>query len=100
MTSTPNVEIYGYNIIFDQDKDILNQGTVEHIKRYFEKKEQQDKKYDTYQEFQYMHLKLSDQSLSINNITFFVKLFVVIILFWIIWDFLHHEKIENYNNGR
>lgn len=76
-----SVEISGYNIIYDQDKDILNQGSVKHIKNYFDKLTNN------------IQIVENTQSIySINNRLFVIKLCFLIILLYIIYDFTFSSK--------
>lgn len=87
--NTQNIQIYGYNVISDQDRDILNQGTAEHIKKYFDKKQAEHENemtsittiIDTHTSSPY----------SINKIGFFIKLIVLLLFLWMIWDFSYVE---------
>ncbi|VBB18457.1 hypothetical protein YASMINEVIRUS_920 [Yasminevirus sp. GU-2018] len=87
-------EVYGYNVITDQDKDILNQGTADHIKRYFDKKQaEHEASTQTVLSAVEIHIKKLDSKYSINNRGFIIKFLVFIIFVVIVWDFATHEKI-------
>lgn len=72
------IEISGYNVIYDQDLDILNQGSISHIKNYFDNKDQKTNN----------HLIKQISIYSINNRFFVIKLCIVIVLLFIIHDFV------------
>jgi len=77
-------ESYVYNIDSNQDRDILNQGSVPHIVQYFNKLEKQhmvDKILDTSNENEI------SSPYSINSTSFAIKLIALISLIIIFWDF-------------
>ena len=83
-------ESYVYNIESNQDRDILNQGSIPHIKQYFDKL---DKQYhsqsdtiDTSNENETSNLY------SINSTSFAIKLMAFILLILIFWDFVYANK--------
>lgn len=77
-------EIQSYNIIADDDRDILNQGSISHVIQYFNKLENKGKNI-TYNK----NKKQENNKYSINNLYFFIKLSIFIILFMIISDFVN-----------
>jgi hypothetical protein len=79
-------ESYVYNIDSNQDRDILNQGSVPHIVQYFNKLEKQhmgDKTLDTSNENE------TSSPYSINSTSFAIKLIALISLIIIFWDFVN-----------
>lgn len=92
----PIPEIYGYNVITDQDKDILNQGTAKHIKAYFDKKQaEQEAASRTLLGTVENNIaaKKMESNYSINSRSFIIKFLIVLIFIWIVRDFVVCEKI-------
>lgn len=112
---TPGVpEIYGYNVIYDQDHDILNQGSVEHIQKYFDNKQKEAEAKrsivdaaingpaahltqdvtltglgdNTYMSHRHVSPVKKSSDYSINNMSFMIKFILFIIFVWIMWDFI------------
>lgn len=81
-------EVYAYNVIFEQDPDILNQGTLSHVKKYFDKKEREeaDKGKNTY-DTRYITVPKGG-AYSINSVSFVIKLIVLMFFMMIAWNFL------------
>jgi hypothetical protein len=80
--SDANADVYEYDVIMDQDHDILNQGSVDHIHKYFDKK-------DTNTQVSSQNLlKNHLGSYSVNNVGFVLKIIILVIFLWIMWDFL------------
>ncbi len=107
-------EIYGYNVVYDQDRDILNQGSIQHIKKYFDTKQREAE-----EEIIMSHdvtngspINQSDiispaannsliaqqhisppinhpSDYSVNNTVFVVKFTIFILFMWILWDFIN-----------
>jgi hypothetical protein len=80
--SDANAEVYEYDVIMDQDHDILNQGSVDHIHKYFDKKD------TNIQVSSQNLLKNNLGSYSVNNVGFVLKIIILVIFLWIMWDFL------------
>ena len=59
--------------------DILNQGSIEHIKKYFEQKDNSNKLSE-----------YNDKPESINSITFLVKTIFILIMLFVIFDFINN----------
>ena len=90
-------EIYGYNVTSDQDPDILNQGTIDHIKRYFEKKEKESQLSQSQDQSITIIEPEHASSYDINNCaacSVIIKIIIVILFLWILCDFISHEKIN------
>lgn len=87
-------KVSAYKVIEYNDLDILNQGTVPHIKKYFDNLEAEANK--THDVLKITHERIIDlnSKYSINSIAFFVKLMIGIIMMIIIWDFLIISKIK------
>lgn len=85
-------EIYGYNVITDQDHDILNQGTPEHIHRYFDKKQKEREFTEMgFEDKLYLVTKNTIPThvgYSINSVSFIVRFLIFIIVVWILCDFV------------
>jgi hypothetical protein len=83
------IEMYGYNVISDQDPDILEQGEILHIKNYFDQKEKELEKRNKPIGYSYNNIIITPNTqYSINNVSFFIKLIIFLILLVIICDFL------------
>lgn len=92
-------EIYAYNVISDQDHDILNQGTISHIKNYFDKKQKESEEKDKglmniIDMDMQPDLTPDESAYSINSIGFLIKLVIILLFVWLLWDFLLQEKLE------
>jgi len=87
-------EIHAYNVVDDQDPDILNQGTFIHAKRYFERKEQEEReKLIDNSTLAFRLPYTNDTRRSINNVSFFIKLIILLLFIWVIYDFVFgYEK--------
>jgi hypothetical protein len=88
-------EVYGYNVIEDQDRDILNQGSITHIKTYFDKKQKEEDKHNG--DIAHLHARYileRDRSYAVSDISFLIKFIIFIVLVWIVWDFVSIKKIE------
>lgn len=84
-------EVHAYNVVDDQDPDILNQGTVIHAKKYFEEKER--KKHDIDQSIYTFRLPYEDDMHnSINKSSTFIVLITLLLFMWIIYDFIFGDK--------
>jgi hypothetical protein len=104
-------EIYGYNVVYDQDHDILNQGSIEHIKKYFDNK-QREAEEKTIMSHDVTNASSANQSAldstnalmvqqhisppinhpndySVNNTAFIIKFTIFILFMWILWDFIN-----------
>lgn len=94
LSNTNIPEVYSYNVVFDQDPDILNQGSISHIQRYFDRKERESHastdvadnivKYN-------MTSKNKLFGLSVNSVHFFIKAVAIILFLWIMWDFIDQK---------
>lgn len=111
-------EIYGYNVVSDQDHDILNQGSIKHIQKYFNDKQtefetekimshdatngplldQPDQNYlmstmgdNTFVAQRHVSPPRRPSDYSVNNTTFIIKFIIVIIFVWILWDFIDRK---------
>lgn len=74
-------EVQSYNVITDQDPDILNHGSVSHIRKYFlnlEKKEDSTV---------LLYPKKKESKYSVNSASFVVKLILLIIFLFIVFDY-------------
>jgi hypothetical protein len=80
-------EVYGYNVITDQDHDILNQGSLDHIHNYFEKKQREHDESKNIIDNEIFVLPKSD-GYSVNSVTFIIKITIFIIFIWIMCDFI------------
>ena len=83
-----SIEVAAYNVISDQDHDILNQGSVDHIKRYFDKIDNDVDMGGT----SYIIIRQSTlipSKYSINSIMFVIKITIIIIFIWIVWNFIN-----------
>lgn len=88
-------EIRAYKVVHYNDMDILNQGTVPHIKKYFDKLEEADNKTHDLVSLNHKRIIELNSEYSINNISFFVRLTGFTILLIIMWDFLTVSKIKS-----
>ena len=70
-------EISGYNIINDDDPDILNQRSIDHIKKYLLSIDK-----DT-------SIIIPSNKYSINSLSFFIKIIFFILFIWILSDFIN-----------
>ena len=82
-------EVYSYNVIADQDHDILQQYSIEHIKAYFARKQREEEEKNKQQGFSFDKSIILPKNTvhSINNIGFFVHITLLIIFVIIVWDF-------------
>jgi hypothetical protein len=93
-------KISAVKIVQYDDMDILNQGTVTHIKNYFDKLEKHsnttsDDNINTVSiSPKHKRLISLDSKYSINKISFFVKLMGLVMLLIIVWDFLSITKLK------
>jgi hypothetical protein len=89
---TGNAEVYGYNVITDQDHDILNQGSVHHIQKYFDAKQKEEElKAMGINNGSYIitqNLSAVKAEYSINSVSFILKIVIFIIFMWIVCDFI------------
>lgn len=78
-------EVYGYDVVEDQDHDILNQDSIDHIRNYFDNKEK-----DTISISQKTLLlsQRANTGYSVNNVSVVVNIVIFIIFLLIMWDFL------------
>jgi hypothetical protein len=74
-------QVYGYNIISDQDSDILNQGSIQHIKKELEKNDQ-----DNYQDENISVNK--NGRYSINSVGFVIKFLIFLFFICALCDFI------------
>ena len=95
MNDKNNQHIRAYKVRYYNDMDILNQGTVSHIKRYFDRLEEEDNKIHDLVSLNHERIIDLNSDYSINNISFFVKLMGLIIMLVIVWDFLTISKIKS-----
>lgn len=81
-------ESYAYNIDSNQDRDILNQGSIPHIIQYFDKLERsyQTPNIDTTQ------INEVQSPYSINSTSFAIKFTALTLLIIIFWDFVYAHK--------
>lgn len=88
---TGKTEVYGYNVITDQDHDILNQGSIHHIQKYFDAK-QKEEELKTINNGAYTpvtrNLSAVKAEHSVNSVSFILKLVIFIIFIWIVCDFI------------
>ena len=70
-------EISGYNIKNDDDPDILNQRSIDHIKKYLLSIDK-----DT-------SIIIPSNKYSINSLSFFIKIIFFILFIWILSDFIN-----------
>jgi hypothetical protein len=84
----PQPKIYGYNVISDNDHDILNQGSIEHIKRFFDEKQREVESNNILADQQRVQVLKKSQVYSVNSISFSIKLIIFVICVWILWDFI------------
>ena len=84
-------EIDGYMVITKQDPDILNQGTIQHIKYYFDQKQRQDESSQRKDTEEQTLSRLSTNRYSINSISFMIKLMIFIIFICIVCDFIKQK---------
>jgi hypothetical protein len=85
-----SIEVSAYNVVSDQDHDILNQGSIDHIKRYFDKIESDaDMGGTSYIIIRQSTLIPSDYS--INSIMFVIKFTIFLIFVWIVWNFINKK---------
>jgi len=89
---TGKTEVYGYNVITDQDHDILNQGSVQHIQKYFEAKQKEEElKAMGINDGSYIitqNLSAIKAEYSVNSVSFMLKFVIFIIFMWIVCDFI------------
>lgn len=87
-------EVFAYDVIYDQDPDILNQGSFRHIQKYFEKKEREANEStdaaDNIVKYN-MNEKNINPEYSINSVNFFIKAVVIILVMWILWKFIDQK---------
>lgn len=79
-------ESYVYNIDSNQDRDILNQGSIPHIRQYFDKLEKLNYPQSILNK---STINESPSLYSINSTSFFIKFIAFILLLFIFWDFIH-----------
>ena len=80
--------IYGYTIKTDSDYDILNQGSIKHIQQQFDK-QQQDNELIANPKSITAYISGNKTSIySINNQQTIIKIIIVIIFLWLLWDFM------------
>ncbi len=87
----PKTDIIGYSMVFDTDYDILNQGSIDYIKQYFDQKQQ----YDMMQTMNdtNLHIKKNDQSaFSVNSIGFSISLIILFLFIMILWNFIYNKN--------
>jgi hypothetical protein len=94
-TSISNIpEVFAYDVIYDQDPDILNQGSFSHIQKYFERKEREANEStdvaDNIVKYN-MTQRNIDPRYSINSVNFFIKAVVIILVLWILWEFIDQK---------
>lgn len=82
-------EIYGYNVIYDQDYDILNQGSVNYIKKYFDNKEKEVESNIINSIISPTTHTRKSSDYSVNSTIFFIKIVIFILFVWILWDFIN-----------
>jgi hypothetical protein len=78
-------------MVFDTDYDILNQGSIDYIKQYFDQKQQ----YDMMQTMNdtNLHIKKNDQSaFSVNSIGFSISLIILFLFIMILWNFIYNKN--------
>jgi len=87
-------EVIAYNVVLEQDSDILNQGTANHIKNYFARKEKEDeekKLYDSYIR-NIVTTKINRTTkYSVGTVSFVLKLFIAMLFVIILWDFIRQN---------
>lgn len=82
-------KISAYKVLYYDDMDILNQGSIDHVKNYFDNLEKQNNITQDVLELNKQYIKLINQSkYSINNITFFTLSLCTIILIIIIFNYV------------
>lgn len=112
-------EIYGYNVISDQDHDILNQGSIEHIQKYFDNKQRESEAKastvsnaiedptkqpsqngtvsastlgdNTFIAQRHVSPARKPSDYSVNSSIFIIKFVIFILFMWILWDFLNRK---------
>jgi len=86
-------EIYAYDVLDEQDPDILNHGSIQHIQNYFEKKLKEHEKKENGDETDEVDLYINnhDSAYSINTTGTLIKLVIVVIFLWILWDFFRQK---------
>jgi hypothetical protein len=86
-TKTPQSDISGYNLVFDSDYDILNQGSIDHAKRYFEQK-------DSSQSLNSVDLQIAhnNSAFSVNSVGFIIAIISFIIFVVMLWDFINNKN--------
>jgi len=92
MPST-KTEISGYNVIADQDMDILNQGSSKHIVKYFDKKQKEaEMQNNTPSQNLFTNVskakELNPNAISINSRGFIIKFICFLLFLYILRDFL------------
>lgn len=95
-TSGDNIppEVYAYNVVYDQDPDILNQGTFTHIQNYFARKElESHTSNDAVSDLakRVITSKTRTNGLSINSVFIIIQIVFVILFLWILWDFIDQK---------
>lgn len=93
---TSKTEIYGYNVIADQDMDILNQGSSKHIIKYFDKKQKEAENQNTTVSQSLLTnvnktKELNPNAVSINSRGFVIKFICVILFLYILRDFIKNS---------
>lgn len=83
-------ETYVYNIDSNQDRDILNQGSIPHIKQYFDKLERQQHPQSTLVTDK--NINEIESPYSINSTSFAIKFIALIMLLLIFYDFVYAQK--------
>jgi hypothetical protein len=78
----------GYKIYDPNSSDILNQNSIEYIKKIFDKIENPPKPVTYFDQFQIIK---HGSKYSINTVSFVVKLFVFLIFIFVIWNFLNEK---------
>lgn len=81
------VTVSSYNVISEQDPDILNQGSIKHIKNYFERLESNN----INNNYESNKIIITESKKSINNISFFIKLILLLIFLYIVCDFINNN---------
>ncbi len=83
-----DVDAKGYNIYDPHDSDILNQNSIEYIKRLFDEAENPPKPTTYFDQFQVIKY---GSKYSVNSVSFAVKFCIFLIFVYVIWRFLNEK---------
>jgi hypothetical protein len=81
-------EVYGYTIKTDDDHDILNQGSIKHIQQQFDKQQQDNERLANPKSVSSYISDNKTSYYSINNQQSIIKIILIIIFLWLLWDFM------------